>query len=94
MEKADGEIDASLKADKVETVEDGNLALNCSAETAETKCDVFSDTETASTSTKLLSTDQSCWNCDAVFTPAHQCDGSPEPVSESPLVPKPPDSKQ
>ena len=58
---------------------------------AETKCDVLGDTETASTSTKLLDTDKSCWNCEAAFTPAHQCDGSPEPISETPLAPKPPD---
>ena len=85
VEKADGKIDASLKA------QDVKLALKGSAETAETKCDELSDTETASTSTKLLSTDQSCWNCSAAFTPAHQCNGSPEPVSGAPLAPKPPD---
>ena len=80
VEKA--EIDASLKAGKVENVEDGKPALNCSAET---KC----DTETASTSTKLVSPDQSCWNCEAAFTPAHQCDGYPEPVSEASKPPDP-----
>ena len=50
------------------------------------------DTETASTSTKVMSPDQSCWNCKAAFTPAHQCDGSPEPFSEASLVPTSPDS--
>ena len=49
------------------------------------------DTETASTSTKLMNPDQSCWNCKAAFTPAHQCDGSPEPVSKASPAPKPPD---
>ena len=90
VEKAEGEIDASWKAGKVENVEAGKLDVNCSAETAETKCDVLSDTETASTSTKLMIPEHCC-NCEAVFTPAHQCDGSPEPVSEAPLAPKPPD---
>ena len=76
VEKADGRIDTSLRP---RTVEDGKLALVCSAKT---KCDELSDTETASTSRKPLSSDQSCWNCEAVFTPAHQCNGSSEPVSE------------
>ena len=84
VEKADGRIDTSLRP---RTVEDGKLALVCSAKT---KCDELSDTETASTSRKLLSPDQNCWNCEAVFTPAHQCNGSSEPVSEG-SAPKLPD---
>ena len=84
MEKA--EIGASMKAGKIEFVENGKLALNSAAET---KCDHHCDTETASTSNRLLSQEQSCWNCRAAFTPAHQCDR--EPISEASLAPKPSD---
>ena len=80
----------AAESDVTNTTVGSEMTANKAAEALVTKCDVLGDTEIASTSSKL-SRDESCWNCEAAFTPAHQCDGSPEPVLEASLAPKPPD---
>ena len=88
---ADKEVIAEIAASLKVSVEDDAAAKAAESDenSAATICDVLGDIESASTSVKPLS-NQSCWNCEEAFTPAHQCDGSPEPVSEA-SAPKPPE---